>query len=120
MPATACFIVLMCAVHCCWLPFWEGQATRNALRLGWGGWQGELAARLYWNVMRPFVIKADRQEGFRQNMLNDPLTAPQLFLYSRADIVTDYRFVEQVIEEKRARGIRVTSKRWEDSGAWHD
>lgn len=111
--------IAWCACPFYFISLWYEQATRNALRLGMGGWQGEIAGQLYWNVVRPFVMSDDRREGFRQNMLKDPLTAPQLYLYSRADLVTDYRFVEEVIEEKRARGLRVTSKRWEDTGMYH-
>ncbi|KAI6234024.1 Transmembrane protein 53 [Aphelenchoides fujianensis] len=54
--------------------------------------------------------------AFHRLSLRVDLPANQLFLYSKADPLIDYRNVEEFAEIQRKAGVRVETKRWEESG----
>lgn len=45
----------------------------------------------------------DSIAGFAQAMFNGPNDGPELFVFSKADDLVDHKFVEEVIEKRRAR-----------------
>ena len=48
-------------------------------------------------------------------MLNEPPKWPSLYLYSKADEIADYNYIEEVIANRQLLGADVASVCWEDS-----
>jgi len=48
-------------------------------------------------------------------MCNDPATCPHLYLYSVQDKVVHQKEIEEMIAERRRRGVHVSTQCWDDS-----
>ena len=56
-----------------------------------------------------------RHTQFWEALISDKSKSPQMFLYSKIDEVTPYKYIEEFIEERKALGVKVESVRFDDS-----
>lgn len=54
-------------------------------------------------------------DDYWEFLWNDPASCPHLYLYSVKDSLIPYREVEEMIAERRSRGVQVRTQCWEDS-----
>ena len=52
---------------------------------------------------------------FMDGLRNSPIMAPQLFLFSKSDMLAPYKSILEFIEYRKKYGIDVTSKLWDDT-----
>ena len=62
-------------------------------------------------VSSTWTVTAD----FWSFMCKDPANCPHLYLYSVADKLIPYKDVDQMIAERRSRGVDVSAQCWDDS-----
>ncbi len=79
-----------------------------------------LTQRLFNFVAKPLGMKGNTNtltmyESYYQCLKNNLCPWPQLFLYSKGDEIVPYYDIEEVIEARKAKGITVFSKCWENS-----
>ena len=70
---------------------------------------------LFGPIGRIFGWSSTSTDDFYSKMAEDPLRCPQLFLYSKADKLIDYRDVDYIIDVRRSKDVLVMSLCWEDS-----
>ena len=63
----------------------------------------------------PHVLKQPLIQRFSQDLGKMPLKNPELFLYSKTDIILPYEGIEKHIVDRKSQGVRIFSKCWEDS-----
>lgn len=66
-------------------------------------------------IAMDFVVGDKHRSTVKRVMASPHSAVPQLFLYSRADSVIDWREVEERMSEQKKRGVPVMSRRWDDS-----
>eukprot|EP00803_Ostreobium_quekettii_P005072 evm.model.scf_277.4 EVM.evm.TU.scf_277.4 scf_277:25704-30844(-) len=59
--------------------------------------------------------RADRPKQFWANMIEDPTHVPQLYLYCRNDKLSSSRKLDELVQQRKKRGVQVFSKRWDVS-----
>ena len=62
-----------------------------------------------------FSWRTRNDTTFWDYMYNEPANWPCLYLYSKSDAIVDFRYVEEVMENRKKIGADVSSKCWSDS-----
>mmetsp|Transcript_9084 Transcript_9084/g.14907 ORF Transcript_9084/g.14907 Transcript_9084/m.14907 type:complete len:285 (+) Transcript_9084:215-1069(+) len=57
----------------------------------------------------------DRAAEYLSHMEQSLLTGPELYLYSKSDMLTTYKALDELVEKRKQRGVSVRSVRWDDS-----
>lgn len=65
-------------------------------------------------VLKPCNEETTR-ETFWKNVINSTLCNKQAFIYSATDVLTDHEKIDELIEERKSRGILVTAKKLDES-----
>lgn len=67
-------------------------------------------------IVVPIVVKRSLfMKRFFKDFGDLPLNGPELFLYSEADILSDYKVIAEHIDHRKSQGAHVFSKCWQDS-----
>ncbi|GFH51552.1 hypothetical protein CTEN210_08028 [Chaetoceros tenuissimus] len=65
-------------------------------------------------VLKPCNEETTR-ETFWKNVVNSTLCKKQAFIYSATDVLTDHEKIDELIQERKSRGILITAKKLDES-----
>ena len=63
----------------------------------------------------PLIQKQRFLKRFIRDLGKIPMKSPELFLYSKTDVITPYQDIEKHIANRKPQGVRIFTKCWEDS-----
>merc|ERR1740121_682417 len=77
---------------------------------------GTTVARMSALALLAALVDRWRTERYVRELAADSSECPQLFLYSKCDVLVSDVTVEDLICRRRARGVQVLTKKWESAG----